>query len=131
MITTYYGSRGSGKTVKLLKEAAKAAIDDNIVIVVTFSPDYISTLKEKSVELVGEEFTEKIIFTSYENVSNYIVGEDKEKIKVFVDEAEYVLYDMLFKGFGNRVIDIKLTIDTTDGVELKRSNWDKNYVEDN
>lgn len=106
----YYGDRGSGKTTKLLKEAVKAVIDGKTVIFVAINKSYIDTLKYNAVKLFGEELTNKINFLTYKETKDFIVGRNKDELKVFIDETQYVLAQLLF-GM-NRNIDVTMSLDT-------------------
>lgn len=117
----YYGDRGCGKTVKLLREAGKAVIDGKTVVFVVFQVAYISTLKDKAIRLFGEELTDKIHFLTPVEAHDFVLQDHKgEDVKVFIDEAEVTLYNILFGLSG---VDVTMTLDVSDAIKL---NWREN-----
>ena len=98
MIKSYYGNRGSGKTTKLLKEAAKAVIDEYTVVFVTINEGCNGLLKYQATQLLGSDIANKINFMTYNRVKDFMPGRDKHKLKVFIDESQFILYQMLFKS---------------------------------
>lgn len=113
----YYGDRGSGKTTKLLKEAAKAVVDEYDVVFVSIHNEHIANLKEMSLRMFGASITNKITFVSASKCKEAVAGLPEKNLKVFIDETQYVLYQLLF-GVG-RNFDVTMSLDTDDDYSTK------------
>lgn len=117
----YYGNRGSGKTIKLLRQA-EALTDEGLTpVIICCHKDFIDTLKWKAeqahINISGVKF-----LTYKESIGNPLLKD--EKSRVLIDELEIFVRDILE---SSREIGFYATLsaEEADIVRLSREDWDK------
>ena len=124
----YCGKRGSGKTVRLLRQV-EALIDDGIIpVILSANKDLQQSIKYYAENLRID--TDKIIFLSATDLKTKPDSlrflRDTQNYRVFIDELEYFIADY----FNIRGTKFYSTIDAENVKMLYRGDWDKNYSED-
>lgn len=116
----YYGERGSGKTIKLLKQAEALKDEGLIPVIVAVRKDFIETLKytanRMKINIADFVF---LTFTEAKKPENHFYFTEPV-YRIMIDELTVFIRDIL--GIKNNFY---ATLSSENCKEIKRTNWEK------
>ena len=111
-MTIFSGKKGSGKTIRLIKEANKQVAQGKKVFMIVLTKDCAQIYKDHGLN------DEVKVVTYYEYKTKYTGNAKYADAIIYIDEAEWFLQGLFQKHVAG------MTIDKENITEVSRADWD-------